>query len=286
MGSGKGHHVVESFDSIDRKALLELLQERVADGSLLRLVSKCLHVGVLDGAEYTTPDTGTAQGSVLSPLLGNIYLHYVLDRWFHREVLPRLRGRACLVRYADDFVIGFQYREDAERVLAVLHRRMQRYGLALHPDKTRLLDFRRPPAAQRGGRGPGTFDFLGFTLYWRRSRRGRWYMACKTRRARLRRAIQAVYAWCRSQRHQDVVVQHAGLWSRLQGHFNYFGVNGNLRSLTCLLYHARRAWHKWLNRRSQRARLSWERFLEFLQTYPLPRPRVVVPIWGLPGREP
>jgi group II intron reverse transcriptase/maturase len=268
------------FDSIDRKVLLELLQERVADGSLLRLVSKCLHVGVLDGVEYTTPDVGTAQGSILSPLLGNIYLHYVLDRWFHREVLPRLRGRACLVRYADDFVIGFQYRADAERVMAVLSKRMQRYGLTLHPDKTRLLDFRPPPAAQQRGRGPDTFDFLGFTLYWRRSRRGRWYMACKTRRARLGRAIQAVYAWCRSQRHQVVIVQHAGLRSRLQGHFNYFGVNGNLGSLARLLYHARRAWHKWLNRRSQRARLSWERFLDFLQTYPLPRLRVMVQIWS------
>ena len=274
------------FDSIDRKVLVELLQERVVDGSLLRLVSKCLHVGVLDGEAYTTPDVGTAQGSILSPLLGNIYLHYVLDRWFHREVLPRLRGRARLIRYADDFVIGFQYHEDAERVLVVLHQRMQRYGLTLHPDKTRLLDFRRPPAAQQRGRGPGTFDFLGFTLYWRRSRRGRWYMACKTRRARLRRAIQAVYTWCRRQRHQEVVVQHAGLRRRLQGHFHYFGVNGNLRSLTCLLYHARRAWHKWLNRRSQRARLSWERYLEFLQMYPLPPPRVVVPIWGMPAREP
>jgi group II intron reverse transcriptase/maturase len=268
------------FDSIDRKALLGMLRERVADGSLLRLVSKCLHVGVLDGMEYTTPDRGTAQGSILSPLLGNIYLHHVLDRWFHREVLPRLRGRACLIRYADDFVIGLQYREDAERVLAVLHKRMQRYGLTLHPDKTRLLDFRRPPAAQQRGRGPATFDFLGFTLYWRRSQRGRWYVACKTRCARLRRAIQAVYAWCRSQRHQDVPTQHSGLRRRLQGHFNYFGVNGNLKSLTRLLYQATRAWHKWLNRRSQRARLPWERFLELLQTYPLPRPRVMVQIWS------
>jgi hypothetical protein len=111
-------------------------------------------------------------------------------------------------------------------------------------------------------------------------------VACKTRRARLGRAIQAVYAWCRSQRHQEVVVQHAGLWSRLQGHFNYSGVNGNLRSLACLLHHARRAWHKWLNRRSQRARLPWERFLDFIRDYPLPRPRVVVPIWGLSGRKP
>ena len=161
-----------------------MLQERVADGSLLRLVSKCLHAGVLDGAEFSTPDSGTAQGSILSPLLGNIYLHYVLDLWFAQEIQPRLRGRAYLIRYADDFVIGFQYREDAERVMAVLPKRMQRYGLTLHPDKTRLLDFRRPPAGQQRGKGPGTFDFLGFTLYWRKSLRGRWCMACKTRRAR------------------------------------------------------------------------------------------------------
>jgi RNA-directed DNA polymerase len=250
---GALHWVLEAdiesfFDRLDRTALSEMLQERVADGSLLRLVRKCLHVGVLDGEEFSTPDTGTAQGSILSPLLGNIYLHHVLDRWFHREVLPRLRGRACLIRYADDFVIGFECREDAERVLAVLTRRMQRYGLTLHPDKTRLVPFRQPPGGQQSGKGRGTFAFLGFTLYWRRSRRGRWYLACKTRRARLGRAIQAVYAWCRSRRHEAIGVQHAGLRSRLQGHSNYFGVNGNLKSLACLRWHARRAWHKWLGR--------------------------------------
>ena len=127
------------FDSVDRKALREMLQKRVVDGSMDRLVAKCLHVGVLEGEEFSTPETGTAQGSILSPLLGNIYLHYVLDEWFDREVQPRLRGRACLIRYADDFVIGFEHQEDAERVMAVLPQRMQRYGLTLHPDKTRLL---------------------------------------------------------------------------------------------------------------------------------------------------
>lgn len=272
--------IVSFFDSINRKALLGMLQERVADGSLLRLVSKCLHVGVLDGVEFSTPDVGTAQGSILSPLLGNIYLHYVLDRWFTQEVKPRLRGKACLIRYADDFIIGFEYREDAERVMAVLPQRMQRYGLALHPDKTRLLDFRRPPAAQQDGKGPGTFDFLGFTLYWRRTRGSQWRLACQTRRARLRRAIQAVYAWCRDHRHEAVVVLHAALRSRLQGHYNYFGVNGNLRRLACLLWHARRAWRKWLRRRSQRTRLNWARFKDLHRDFPLPEPRVMVQIWG------
>jgi RNA-directed DNA polymerase len=274
--------IVSFFDSVDRKALREMLQKRVVDGSMDRLIAKCLHVGVLDGEEFSTPETGTAQGSILSPLLGNIYLHYALDLWFHQEAQPRLRGRACLIRYADDFVIGFECREDAERVMAVVPQRLGRYGLTLHPDKTRLLDFRQPPAEQRSGKGPGTFDFLGFTLYWRRTRRGRWRLACKTRRARLGRAIRTVYAWCRGQRHEEVAGQHVALCSRLRGHYNYFGVNGNLRSLACLEYHARHAWYKWLRRRSQRTRLNWARFADLLRSYPLPRPRIVVPIWGRP----
>jgi RNA-directed DNA polymerase len=272
--------IVSFFDSVDRTALRQMLQERVADGSLLRLVSKCLHVGVLEGEEFFTPDTGTVQGSILSPLLGNLYLHYVLDLWFTQEVQPRLRGQARLIRYADDLVICFERRDDAERVMKVLPQRMQRYGLTLHPGKTRLLPFRRPASEQQEGKGPATFDFLGFTLYWRRTRGGRWRLACKTRRARLGRAIQAVYFWCRSQRHEKIAVQHAGLRSRLQGHYNYFGVNGNLKRLACLLWHARRAWYKWLNRRSQRTRWTWERFLDLVRDFPLPSPRIMVRIWG------
>lgn len=270
------------FDSIDRKQLLEMIRERVPDGSLLRLISKCLHAGVLDGATFVTPDTGTAQGSVLSPLLGNVYLHHVLDRWFEREVKPRLKGRTTLIRYADDFVILFERRDDAERVMAVLGQRMQRYGLTLHPDKTRLLDWRRPPISQQAGQGPATFDFLGFTHYWRRSRKGRWTMACKTRRDRLRRAIQSVRDWCRTHRQLDIAVQHRTLCQKLQGHINYFGVNGNSRSLNHLIEHAKRAWHDWLNRRSQRSHLNWQRFKALLETYPLPRPRIVVSIWADP----
>jgi RNA-directed DNA polymerase len=272
--------IVSFFDSVDRTALAEMLQKRLADGSLLRLIGKCLNVGVLDGEEFTTPETGTAQGSVLSPLLGNVYLHYALDEWFEREVRPRLRGRATLIRYADDFVIGFEYREDADRVWETLPKRMKRYGLTLHPAKTRLLDFRRPPADQRGGKGPSTFDFLGFTLYWRRTLRGWWRLGCQTRRARLHRAMKAVYEWCRDHRHDPLDEQHAGLRSRLQGHMNYFGVNGNQRRVARLCAHALDAWVKWLSRRSQRAQLTWERVRLLLQRYPLPPPRVVVSIWG------
>jgi group II intron reverse transcriptase/maturase len=153
---------IESFfDSIDRKKLMEMLRQRANDESFLRLVGKCLHVGVLDGEEYTEPDVGTAQGSALSPMLGNIYLHHVLDVWLDREVRPQLRGKASLARYADDLVIGFERREDAEKVMAMLHQRMAEYGLRLHPEKTRLVPFGRPPRRQDEGKGPGTFDFCG-----------------------------------------------------------------------------------------------------------------------------
>lgn len=177
-------------------------------------------------------------------------------------------------------VLCFESREDAERVMAVLGKRMGKYGLALHPDKTRLVPFQRPLPDQQRGKGPGSFDFLGFTLYWRRTRGGRWELACKTRRARLARAIKAVYDYCRRQRHKPIKEQHAALKSRIQGHFNYFGVNGNIDSLGDLLHHAKRAWFKWLCRRSQRARLNWQRFQDLLKTFPLPRPKISVIIWG------
>ena len=267
------------FDSIDRKMLMEMLRERVADGKFLRLVGKCLHVGVLDGEEYSEPDTGTVQGSVLSPLLGNIYLHHVLDLWFERDVRPRLRGKALLVRYADDFVIGFEKEDDARRVMEVLGRRFERYGLKLHPEKTHLVPFERPDIGRHEGKGPATFDFLGFTLYWRKTRKSRWVPAFKTRKARLRRAIQSVADWCRRHRHLPVKEQHAALTRKLVGHYNYFGVNGNIRSLNKLRWHARRAWRAWLDRRSQRARMTWERFKELWQRYPLPAPRIRVQIW-------
>ncbi len=272
--------IVSFFDSLDRKKLKEMLEIRVADGSLLRLIGKCLHVGVLDGVELSTSEFGTAQGSVLSPLLGNVYLHYVLDLWFEQEVKPRMRGRATLIRYCDDFVIGFELEADARRVMDVLPKRLGRFGLALHPDKTRLLPFRRPPSGQQSGKGPATFDFLGFTFYWARNRKGRWGMRCKTRSASLRRIIGSVYDWCRRHRHSSVKEQHTALTRRIQGHFNYFGVSGNCRSLLRVIDQVKRIWYKWLCRRSQRKRLTWERFQDLLRDFPLPRPRISVRIWG------
>ena len=272
--------IVAFFDSINRKVLVEMLQKRVLDGSLLRLVGKCLHVGVLDGEEFSEPGAGTAQGSIISPLFGNVYLHYVLDLWFEQDVRPRLKGKAHLIRYADDFLITFERQDDAERVQAVLGQRMEKFGLTLHPDTTRLFAFQRPPRSEQSGKGPGTFDFLGFTCFWKRTRSGRWEMAFKTRRARLRRAIKAVYDYCRRYRHWSVKEQHASLRSRLYGHIHYFGVNGNATRLAAFVFHSTRAWFKWLCRRSQKARLNQERFEDLLRDFPLPKPLVCVQIWG------
>ncbi len=217
---------------------------------------------------------------VISPLLANVYLHYVLDLWFEEEVKAKLQGQATLIRYCDDFVIAFGRKEEAEQVYRWLVDRMAEYGLELHPEKTRLVDFRRPSPHKRGGKGPSTFDFLGFTVLWTRSRQGNWYMATHTRVSRFRRARRAVHAWLKSHRHLPIETQHAALVRRIRGHFNYFDVRGNIRRVRLLIRDVEKSWHKWLNRRSQRSTMSWERFKDLLRDYPLPVPNSRVVLWG------
>lgn len=268
------------FDSLDRTKLMEMLRLRIADESFMRLVGKCLHVGVLDGAQYSEPEMGTVQGSTLSPILGNVYLHHVLDLWFHGEVKPALKGKAELIRYADDFIIGFERQDDAETVQRMVHERMAQFGLSLHPDKTGLVPFRRPPPWQSNGKGGTTFDFLGFTILWCKTRQHFWALSFRTRRARFQKAAQAITDYCRSQRHRSVKEQHAALCRRIQGHFNYFGVNGNIGGLIRLVRTVERTWLRWLRRRSQRTCLNWQRYKALLKAYPLPRPRVKVQLWA------
>ena len=282
IASGSANYILEAdivsfFDSIDRKMLMEMLRGRIADEKLMRLVGKCMHVGVLDGERCLEPDEGTAQGSILSPLLGNVYLHHVLDVWLEREVKPRLRGRSALVRYADDFVMCFEREDDADRVWSVIEKRFAKYGLTLHPKKTRRFPFHGPHDGC--GKGSATFDFLGFTLHWQRSKSGTWRVACKTRGARLRRAINAVNEWCRRHRHDPIEEQHLALTRKLKGHYAYYGVNGNIVALRKLRDKVERAWQKWLHRRSQRARMYWKRFRALLERFPLPVPRIKVQIW-------
>jgi len=266
------------FDTLDHGQLTTMLHRRVQDGVLLRLIGKWLNAGVMEHGQVTHPEKGTPQGGVISPLLANIYLHEVLDVWFEQEVKPRLRGPAFLVRYADDFVIVCVHEDDARRVLDVLPKRFGRYGLTLHPEKTRLVPFRRPRPPQGrgdGGNGPGTFDLLGFTHHWARSRKGAWVVKRKTAASRFTRAIRAITVWCRFHRHRPVAEQHKTLGQKLRGHCAYYGITGNAEALARFSYELVTVWWKWLNRRSQRASLTWENYLAMLKRNPLPAPRAI-----------
>ena len=270
------------FDTLDHRQLRAFLQRRIRDGVLLRLIGKWLNAGVLEGGVLTSPDQGTPQGGVISPLLANVYLHYVLDEWFEQVVKPRLRGRCVLVRYADDVVIGFEHESEARRVLEVLPKRFAKYGLALHPDKTRRVPFSRPrqrPGVKSEGPQPGTFDLLGFTHYWGRSRRGGWTVVRKTASSRFSRAITTIAAWCRDHRHLSLSVQHTTLSQKLKGHDAYYGITGNYRMLQQLRYEVQRIWRKWLARR-RAGPLPWEAFHAVLQRYPLPPARVVHSVYA------
>lgn len=266
------------FDTLDHRVCRELLRERVSDGVLVRLVGKWLNAGVLDDGVVRRLSSGTPQGGVISPLLANIYLHHVLDSWWVQEVRPRLRGKALLIRYADDFVIGFENEEDARRVHAVLPKRFGKYGLTLHPEKTRLLRFgcRSEQNGPGGGSRGKTFDFLGFTHHWGKTRRGTMVVRRQTMRTRLARALRAVTEWCRRYRHLGVDVQARVLARKLRGHYAYYGITGNIRSLSNYRHGVLRIWRKWLQRRSQRSKIPWEVFFEgILKRYRLPEPRIV-----------
>ncbi len=270
------------FDTLDHACLREILQQRVRDGVLLRLIGKWLNAGVLEEGRVMHPEAGTPQGGVISPLLANIYLHEVLDTWFERDVKPRLKGRAFLVRYADDFVICFSEEDDARRVLDVLPKRFGKYGLTLHPEKTRLVSFHRPRPSSWRKRDddpprPGTFDLLGFTHYWGTSRNGKWVLKRKTAKARFTRAIKAIRQWCHFNRHRPLSEQQRALSAKLRGHAAYYGMTGNGRALWRFARETYRAWWKWLLRRSQRS--AWKRLLAELRKYPLHEPRVVHSIY-------
>ena len=265
------------FDTIDHRHVQTIVRQRVRDGVLVRLIGKWLNAGVQEGASITYPEQGSPQGGVVSPLLSNIYLHEVLDKWFEHEVKPRLQGQGFLVRYADDAVLGFSREEDARRVLAVLGKRFAKYGLTLHPDKTRLVPFRAPNRggnARGDGDGPGTFDFLGFTHYWERTRRGLWCIKRKTASDRFGRALRSIYEWCRRYRHEPLHVQHESLSRKLKGHYAYYGITGNASALARFRHEVRGVWHKWLSRRSQRP-TTWQRFKELMKHFELPPPIAV-----------
>lgn len=258
------------FDTIDHAKLQEVIQRRIQDGSIRRLIGKWLNAGIMDGLELSYPESGTPQGGVLSPLLANVYLHYVLDEWFVKEVEPRMTGKVFLVRYADDFVIGCEHQEDAQRIMQVLPKRLEKYSLSIHPEKTRLVDF-HPPQHGSGN----TFNFLGFTLYWAKSRKGNWVIKKRTMGARKQRAIKRNNLWCKYNRHEPVKWQHLRLSQKLKGYYNYFGVIGNYAAIAAVYYWTKCAWRKWLGRRGAKRSMTWERFNKLLESFSLPAPRII-----------
>ena len=283
------------FDTVKHDILRQLLHKRVRDGVITRLIGKWLKAGVLEDGSIHYSDEGTPQGGIISPLLSNIYLHEALDKWYVKVVEPRLRGRSLMVRFADDVIPGFENKAEAEKVLMVLARRFEKYGLALHPEKTRLLDFAKPGKAGGGEeedeeedddeipKGPKrrSFDFLGFTHYWGKSLRGKWIVKRKTASKKLREKLRKMNEWCKEYRHFPIDYQYKKLCQKLKGHYAYYGITGNMRGMQRYLDKVKRIWKKWLCRRSWKNRLNWEKFNIFLmQECPLPPVRVVNSIYA------
>ena len=274
-----GAHVLEldikkCFDVLDHHHLRSFLDKRVCDGVIRKAIDKWLKAGVLEEGVISHPEAGTPQGGVISPILMNIYLHEVLDKWFVQEVKPRLSGEAYLIRYADDAVIVFYSRADADRVMEVLPKRFGRFALSLHPEKTRLIRFTRPGPGNNSGTRFDSFDFLGFTHYWAKARNGNWVVKRKTAKDRFTRALKRIGQWCRTYRHLPVKDQHRMLALKLRGHAQYYYIRGNSPAVARFYHEARRIWRKWLNRRSQRSRMTWERFTRLRKRYPFPVPRL------------
>ena len=273
------------FDSIVRSQLMEMIERRVVDGSILRLIGKWINIGVIEDGRLLVTETGTGQGQVISPLLANIYLHYVLDEWFKEVVKPRLRGEAYEIRYADDFILCFEYQEDAERVLKALTKRFAKYGLTLHPEKTRLIEFGREAltkSEEGKGKKPATFDFLGFTHICARSQRGNFTVHIRTMKKRLKRSLKAATDWCRRHRHDPVEQQCEALNRKLRGHYQYYGRPTNMPNLRRFYRTLRMGWKKWLNRRTRGTTLTWPIYEQLLRTYPLLKPWITHP-WASQG---
>jgi group II intron reverse transcriptase/maturase len=262
------------FDTLDQGHVMRCVQHRVKDGSILRLLRGWWRAGVLEAGAITSPELGTPPGAVISRLLANIYLHYVLDLWAERRMRKTLRGEMVLGRYADDVLVGFQHRDDAEAFQRALADRLAQFGLTLNAAKTRCLEFGRFAAerAARRGQRPETFDFLGFTHICGRSRRGAFQVRRKTSRKRLRRFLTATGQWGKASRHVPLPDQWTILCGKLRGHYQYYGLPGNRNSLQAVYERVVRTWRHWLDRRSQRARMAWHTFVALLCRYPLPRP--------------
>jgi group II intron reverse transcriptase/maturase len=275
---GRYNFVVEAdikgfFDNLNHDELLKMLAERVDDKALLWLIAKWLKAGVLDTDGKTLhPETGSPQGGVISPILANVYLHYALDMWFQKVVIPHCHGQAYLIRFADDFVCAFEYEEDARRFYEVLGKRLGKFGLELSAEKTQIIPF----SAKALGREASSFDFLGFEFRWGLDRKGKPHVDKRTARKSLRKSQKRLSLWCKGNRHRRIPELFEALNAKLRGYYNYFGVYGNLPSLNAFYLYAVRALWKFLNRRSQRKSYNWLGFNQLMKLFGIAKPRIVI----------
>ena len=271
----KMHYIIDAdlknyFGSINHGILREFLDKRVKDGVIRKMIDKWLKAGVMESGNISYPDRGTQQGSVISPILSNIYLHYALDEWFSEEIQPLLKGKSFMVRWADDFILGFTDKSDAERVMEVLPKRFAKYALTLHPEKTKMIDLN----SKRGGPGR-SFDFLGFTHYLGKSRKGFKVLKRKTSSKRLTRSVVNISNFIKSNRHMKLRDLIAAINVKLRGHYSYYGITFNSRGISCYFLQVKRLLLKWLNRRGGKRKWNWETFSLLVENWnPLVKPLI------------
>lgn len=268
--------VSKYFDTIEHSQLQTILRQRVNDGVITRLIGKWLNAGVLEKGQLSYPEVGSQQGGVISPLLSNIYLHHVLDSWFEDVVKPCMKGKVSLARFADDFVVIFSDQNDALRFMEVLPKRFNKFGLTIHPEKTKLIPFNKPRQdCSASSLKPGTFDFLGFTHFWGKSRKGTWAVKRKTASKKLRVKLSDFSQWCAKNMHRPLREQHKTLCAKLRGHYQYYGINGNYRSMDSFRMQVVRIWVKRLNKRSHRGKRKWQEYNDlFREHLQIPKPYI------------
>ncbi|QQK75790.1 group II intron reverse transcriptase/maturase [Salicibibacter cibarius] len=272
------------FDHVDHKWMMAFLRERIVDPSFLRIIARFLKGGYMKQAKHYKTESGTPQGNLISPILANVYLHYVLDLWFERHVKKRIKGQAYLVRYADDFVCCFQYQEDAYAFYDALKLRLNKFNLEVAEDKTKIISFGRfaEENHKRAGKGnPPTFDFLGFTHYCSKSKEGKFRVKRKTSKKKMASKLKRNNEWLKANRHLDIKDIVRKLNRSLQGYYNYYCITDNVTTVVKFQDAVIQQFFKWMNRRSQRKSFGWEKFRLFLNKFPLPEPRAKVNIYEL-----
>ena len=288
---GKINYIVDAdikgfFNHVDHEWMMKFLDLRIGDPNIQRLVRRMLKAGIEEDRNFEPTEEGTPQGSVVSPVLANIYLHYALDLWFEIVVKRQCKGQAEIVRFADDFVCCFQHKDDAERFYKALVQRLAKFNLSVAEEKTKIIEFGRYAEENRKKRGmgkPDTFDFLGFTHYCSKSQKGKFRVKRKTSAKKFRQKAKAMKAWIRANRHLDQETFIKTIRAKLRGHYRYYGITDNARKIKSFYLITRNLIFKWLNRRSQRRSMIWDKFAEVVKFFNLPQPRIYVNIYNSPS---